>query len=153
MRVLCARNLTARRSFPVVARPAQAQLKRTARELARFEEFERELLRAPCPRHSALAVCDECVGPKALDSFGFPGAVAAKGRGRYRVCQPCGKLQGIGDWNFQASKCHGCAGTGVEPWHTAARSVVAEELPSSAQGAVPAGIRPDVGSRDVVKVA
>lgn len=77
--------------------------------------FERELLESRCPRHSNLAVCDQCCTSQQRDSTGFPGAMFAAGRGRYRLCSRCEKLQGIGDWNFVARSCHTCAGTSGAP--------------------------------------
>lgn len=58
-----------------------------------------------------LAVCDECVPLRGRDSTGFPSAVQAMGRGRYRVCPRCEKLQSIGEWDWAARSCQRCAGT------------------------------------------
>lgn len=94
-----------------------AARKLSPRELARLNEFEAELLRAPCRLHSALAVCDQCVGPKHVDSFGFPKIAVANGRGRYKLCPTCRKLFSIADWNGRAAAgapvertCQGCKG-------------------------------------------
>lgn len=92
-----------------------ARPRRRERAAARdWTPFERELLEAPCPRHTLLAVCDDCTPLRGRDSTGFPSAQHAMGRGRYRVCSSCGKLQQIVEWSFVARSCHRCAGTEQE---------------------------------------
>ncbi len=105
------------------------ELQRREKYLRGLTPFERELLDAPCRRHSSLAVCDECTPLRGRDSTGFPSAVQAAGRGRYRVCSACGKLQQIGEWSFVARSCHRCAGTEPEKGETTAP--IAKPAPSS----------------------
>jgi hypothetical protein len=77
--------------------------------LRTLTDFERELLDAPCPRHTRFACCDQCVAPGCRDSTGFPGVYSANGRGRYRLCSACHKLAGIDQWNFATRSCTSCA--------------------------------------------
>jgi hypothetical protein len=119
-----ARSFIAR--LPTVAPRGEARLRpRSPRHAEQLDAFAAELMRARCRLHTDLAVCDQCVGPRQLDSLGFPSVTVAKGRGRYKLCPDCRKLCSIPEWHTVAVRlssgltafrnCKGCAGAPPEP--------------------------------------
>lgn len=99
-------------------RPLSARSPRHAEQL---DAFAAELVRARCRLHTDLALCDQCVGERQLDSLGFPSVTVAKGRGRYRLCPDCRKLFSVAEWHGAAvvrengstafgGMCRGCSG-------------------------------------------
>lgn len=92
--------------MPRTKRPAVARAQDARSE--RQREYERLLLAAPCRHHMQGAVCDQCVSRHGLDSLGFPNVTVADGRGRYRLCAGCRKLNEIRDWNLGTDRCQGC---------------------------------------------
>lgn len=85
---------------------------RTERQRA----FEHELLTAPCRHHMKGAVCDQCVSRHGLDSLGFPNVAVANGRGRYRLCAGCRKLNEISEWQLWTDRCQRCSPGADEPY-------------------------------------
>jgi hypothetical protein len=53
-----------------------------------------------CPHHGPEFMCSVCPGKLATDSTGFVHPSLLRGRLAMRVCNGCGRLRTVGQWNL-----------------------------------------------------